>query len=149
MLVEAVWSIKAAPGPLRAFFQRIQAKKGKQVAAVATARKLAVLIWHMLTKQEDYAWARPALLQWKLRELELKAGQLARLELRHRVQIAFRIVWMHERGCVGPLELLPRISRQLAERPVDAQEATLEITSNAHQPESDRRILEGCPRNCT
>src|ERR1700730_10450710 len=76
----------------------------------------------------------------------MTAGQLGRLELRHRVQIAFRIVWMHERGCVGPLELLPRISRQLAERPVDAQEATLEITSNAHQPESDRRILEGAAK---
>jgi len=78
MLVEAVWSIKTAPGPLRAFFQRVQAKKGKQVAAVATARKLAVLIWHMLTKQQDYAWARPALVQWKLRELELKAGEPSR-----------------------------------------------------------------------
>jgi transposase len=78
MLVEAVWSIQAAPGPLRAFFRRVQAKKGKQVAAVATARKLTVLIWHMLTKQEDYAWTRPALLQWKLRELALKAGEPSR-----------------------------------------------------------------------
>ncbi len=78
MLVESVWSIAAAPGPLRAFFNRVSAKRGKQVAAVATARKLAVLIWHMLTKGEDYAWKRPALLQWKLRELELKAGHASR-----------------------------------------------------------------------
>ncbi len=78
MLVEAAWSIAAAPGPLRAFFHRIGVKRGKQVAAVATARKLAVLMWHMLTKNEDYAWTRPALLQWKLRELELKAGHASR-----------------------------------------------------------------------
>ena len=39
------------------------------------ARKLTVLIWHMLAKNEDYAWTRSALLQWKLRELELKAGK--------------------------------------------------------------------------
>jgi transposase len=78
MLVETVWSIATTPGPLRAFFQRVSAKRGKQVAAVATARKLAVLIWHMLTKGEDYAWTRPALLQWKLRELELKAGHASR-----------------------------------------------------------------------
>lgn len=78
MLVESVWSIAKAPGPLRAFFQRVSAKRGKQVAAVATARKLAVLIWHMLTKGQDYTWARPALLQWKLRELELKAGHPSR-----------------------------------------------------------------------
>lgn len=78
MLVESVWSLVSAPGPLRAFFQRIATKRGKQVAAVATARKLAVLIWHMLTKGEDYAWTRPALMQWKLRELELKAGHASR-----------------------------------------------------------------------
>jgi transposase len=78
MLVEAAWSVASAPGPLSAFFQRISVKRGKQVAAVATARKLAVLIWHMLTKHEDYAWKRPALLQWKLRQLELKAGDASR-----------------------------------------------------------------------
>ena len=77
MLVEAAWAAARAPGPLRAFFLRIQSKRGKQVAAVATARKLAVLVWHLLTKQEDYAWARPALLQAKLRKTELAAGEPA------------------------------------------------------------------------
>lgn len=77
MLVEAAWAAARAPGPLRAFFLRIQARRGKQVAAVATARKLAVLVWHLLTKEEDYAWARPALLQAKLRKVELLAGEPA------------------------------------------------------------------------
>ena len=54
MLVEAAWVISGAPGPLRAFFIRIRDKRGKQVAAVATARKLAVVVWHMLTKDEDF-----------------------------------------------------------------------------------------------
>jgi transposase len=75
MLVEAAWAASRAPGPLRAFFLRIQAKRGKPVAAVATARKLAVLAWHLLTKAEDYAWTRPALLEAKLRKVELAAGQ--------------------------------------------------------------------------
>jgi hypothetical protein len=74
MLVEAAWVISGVPGPLRAFFMRIRDKRGKHVAAVATARKLAVIVWHMLTKDEDYAWSRPALLDWKLRKLELTAG---------------------------------------------------------------------------
>jgi len=78
MLVEAAWALAPAPGPLSSFFQRISKKRGPQVAAVATARKLAVLIWHMLTKDEDYAWSRPALVQWKLRQLELKAGHASR-----------------------------------------------------------------------
>lgn len=74
MLVEAAWAASKAPGPLRAFFLRIRARRGAQIAAVATARKLATLVWHLLTKEEDYLWARPALLANKLRSLELKAG---------------------------------------------------------------------------
>ena len=75
MLVEAAWAAGRAPGPLRAFFVRIQRRRGKQVAAVATARKIAILAWHLLTKDENYAWARPALLNAKLRKVELLAGQ--------------------------------------------------------------------------
>lgn len=78
MLVEAAWAAAATPGPLRAFFLRIKDKRGQQVAAVATARKMAALIWHLLSKQEDYAWARPALVEAKRRQLELKAGRPSR-----------------------------------------------------------------------
>jgi transposase len=75
MLVEAAWAASKAPGPLRAFFLRIRARRGHQVAAVAVARKLAVLCWHLLTKEADYLWARPALVAHKLRAMELQAGQ--------------------------------------------------------------------------
>lgn len=78
MLVEAAWALAMGAGPLSAFFHRISLKRGKPVAAVATARKLAVLIWHMLTKEQDYTWTRPALLQFKVRALELKAGRPSR-----------------------------------------------------------------------
>jgi transposase len=74
MLVEAAWAAARAPGPLRAFFLRVSSRRGQHVAAVATARKLAVLIWHLLCKGESYLWARPALHAKKMRELELKAG---------------------------------------------------------------------------
>jgi transposase len=78
MLVEAAWVISGTPGPLRAFFIRIRDKRGKHVAAVATARKLAVIVWYMMSKDENFIWDRPALLQWKLRKLELKAGHPSR-----------------------------------------------------------------------
>jgi hypothetical protein len=55
----------------------VRARRGQHVAAVAAARKLAVLIWHLLTKGESYAWPRPALHAKKLRDLELKAGHKA------------------------------------------------------------------------
>ncbi len=53
-----------APGPLRAFSLRVRAPRGEQIAAVATARKLAVVVWHLLTKAEDYTWTRP-LVVWR------------------------------------------------------------------------------------
>jgi len=71
MLVEAA---ARSPGPLRAFFMRVRAKRGQHIAAVAVARKLAVIAWHVLTKQQNYAWTRPALHAQKLRDAELKAG---------------------------------------------------------------------------
>ena len=75
MLVEAAWAAAKAPGPLRAFFIRIRARRGHQIAAVAVARKLATLCWHMLTKGEDYRWARPSLVAHKRRAMELAAGR--------------------------------------------------------------------------
>jgi transposase len=61
VLVEAAWSSCRTPGPLRAFYQRIYARRGYQTAVVATARKLTVLAWHLATRDEDYAFARPGL----------------------------------------------------------------------------------------
>ena len=75
MLVEAAWAAAKAPGPLHAFFVRIRAKRGHQIAAVAVARKLTVLCWHMLTKESDYRWARPALIANKRRAMELQSGK--------------------------------------------------------------------------
>ena len=73
-LVEAAWSVVRQPGPLRAFYQRIRARRGHQVAVVAAARKLACLFWCMLTRNEDYAFQQPSLTRKKLRRLELSAG---------------------------------------------------------------------------
>lgn len=73
-LTEAAWAAARTPGPLRAFAQRVSAKRGRQVATIAVARKLAVLAWNLLTRDEDYAFARPSLVRRKLRAMELKAG---------------------------------------------------------------------------
>ncbi|WP_080971054.1 IS110 family transposase [Burkholderia cepacia] len=78
MLVEAAWGATQAPGPLRAFFLRVRDRRGQQIAVVATARKLAVIVWYVLTRGEPFAWDRPALTAHKLRALELQAGMPAR-----------------------------------------------------------------------
>jgi transposase len=73
-LVEAAWSAVLQPGPLHAFYQRLRARKGHGKAIVATARKLAILFWCMLTRSEDYAHQQPSLTRKKLRRLEITAG---------------------------------------------------------------------------
>jgi transposase len=78
MLVEAAFTASKIPGPLRAFYQRVRARRGTQIAIVATARKLVVLCWTMIERGEDYAFARQSLTEKKLRALELRAGMPAR-----------------------------------------------------------------------
>jgi transposase len=74
VLVEAAWVASRAPGPLRAFTQRVAARRGWNVAIVAVARKLAVLAWHLLSRREEYAYGRPSRHRAKLRMLELRTG---------------------------------------------------------------------------
>src|SRR3954469_25877797 len=73
-LVEASWSAVRQPGPLHAFYQRIRARRGHQVAIIAAARKLACLFWVLLRRGQDYAFGQPSLTAKKLRRLELTAG---------------------------------------------------------------------------
>ena len=74
-LVEAARSVAQQPGPMHAFYERLHARKGHNSAIVAVARKLAVLLYCMLTREEDYAHQQPSLTARKLRMLEVKAGQ--------------------------------------------------------------------------
>src|SRR5918998_965566 len=73
-LVEAAWSVVLQPGPLHAFYDRTRARRGHGKAIVATARKLAILFWCMLTRDQDYAHQQPSLTNKKLRRLEITAG---------------------------------------------------------------------------
>ena len=78
LLVEAAHSAIRVPGPLHAFYQRVRARRGRQIAIVAVARKLAVLAWHLLTHDTDYRWTPPSLATQKRRQVELKAGAASR-----------------------------------------------------------------------
>ena len=73
-LVEAAWSAVLQPGPMRAFYQRVRARRGHGQATRAAVPKLAVLFWCMLTRSEDYAHQQPSLTRKKMRRLEITAG---------------------------------------------------------------------------
>jgi transposase len=75
LLVEAATAAIRVPGPLQSFYARLRKRKGHSKAIVGTARKLAVLVWHLLTSGQPYAWAPPVRTHEKIRRLQILAGQ--------------------------------------------------------------------------
>jgi transposase len=73
LLVQAAHHVAEHPGPLGAFFRRVAKRRGYNVAVVATARKLAVIAWHMLKANEPYRYAQPRTVEYKLEQLRVTA----------------------------------------------------------------------------
>lgn len=73
MLIQAAWTVERQPGPLAAFFTKVAKRRGRNIAVVAVARKLAVIAWHMLTKNEPYRYAVPSTMAAKLGRLRIRA----------------------------------------------------------------------------
>lgn len=73
VLVQAAQVIVKYPSPLRAFFLRLRARRGRNKAIVAVAAKLTRIIWQMLTKGEDYFYAPPLRTKEKLARLRIIA----------------------------------------------------------------------------
>jgi transposase len=73
LLIQAAQHVGSHPGPLGVFFRRIATRKNRKVAVVATARKLALIAWHMLTANEPYRYAQPLPTQNKLSKFRVRA----------------------------------------------------------------------------
>ena len=118
-LVEAAWSVVRQPGPMRAFYERTRARRGHGKAIVATARKLTVLFWCMLTRDEDYAHQRPALTKKKQRQLELTAGAPARTKQAAGIWSTNRAILHAERALAEQAEVSYKrmVTDQKAGRP--------------------------------
>lgn len=78
VLVEAALHARRSTGPMKAFGERVAKRRGQNVATVAVARKLIVIAWNMLSRGEDYAFARPTLVAQKIRKIELATGAPSR-----------------------------------------------------------------------
>lgn len=74
VLVQAAQHVGKHPGPLGVFFRRLLKRKNRNVAVVATARKLVVIAWHMLKNNQPYRYAQSQPTQAKLARLRLRAG---------------------------------------------------------------------------
>jgi len=58
--------------PLLAFFRRVAFKNGRAAAITATARKLAVIIYQMITKQQPYQPLNSEVLNKKIKSQQIK-----------------------------------------------------------------------------
>lgn len=74
MLSQGVQHLARHPGPLGSFFRRIARRKSRQVAVIATARKLVTIAYLMLKNNEPYRYAMPDLVDRKYRRLSRAAG---------------------------------------------------------------------------
>ena len=76
MLTQAAQVVSRHPGPLGDFFRNLAKRRTWNIAVLATARKLAVIIWHMLKRNEPYRYALPATVKHKLGKLRVRATGL-------------------------------------------------------------------------
>jgi hypothetical protein len=73
LLVQAAQRLATHPGPLGHFFRKLAKRKNRNVAVVATARKLVVIAWHMLKSNQPYRYALPGPTELKLQRLRVLA----------------------------------------------------------------------------
>jgi transposase len=73
LLVQAAQCLASNPGPLGVFFRRLAKKKNRNVAVVATARKLVTIAWQMLKNNEPYRYAQPDPTETKLQRMRGRA----------------------------------------------------------------------------
>ncbi len=84
MLIEAAEHFRRSPVIYRNMYQRIKKKKGHNVAIVAVARRLAEVIYSMLSKNEEFIYARPRLMDEKRARIRKLARDKASLNLKRR-----------------------------------------------------------------
>jgi transposase len=140
LLVEAARGAVSTPGPLRAFYRRIERRRGAAIAVVAVARKLVVLAWHILTSGERFRFERATVVREKRRALERRLGipALRRRPAPGEPNLAAR----RERELVTLLEAEAAYKAEVASRTTkDAAAAKGEATVRPSKGQDARRSL--------
>jgi transposase len=73
LLTQAAQHLALHPGPLGVFFRRLARRKNRNVAVVATARKLVGIAWLMLKHGEPYRYSQPESTRTKLAAFRVTA----------------------------------------------------------------------------
>ncbi len=150
MLIEAAQHLDKHPGPLGVFFRRLAKRKNRNVAVVATARKLLTIAYLMLKHNEPYRYAQPQTVKAKLARLRLKAGGKRRRggnpkgsgrhpnygtgQRTRRIAALQEVCQAEGLAAPTPLEQLPPGEQRMLE-----QTGTLNAMQSFRQPQSRRR----------
>jgi transposase len=67
LAIEASQVLAMSSAPIAATYHRVRRKRGHNLAVTALARKLTVVVWHLLSKREPYRYAPPTRTRAKLR----------------------------------------------------------------------------------
>lgn len=74
LLAQMVLHVLRKDAAMREWFRRIKGRRGAKIARVAVMRRLTVIFWHMLTKQQPYTTAAPAARRAKSRGMAKSAS---------------------------------------------------------------------------
>ena len=77
----AAWSLHHSKCALGAFYRRIAFRRGSFVAIKATARKLAVIFWNMMTSGESYRKETDIGYEQKLQAVQIRKLQKQAMKL--------------------------------------------------------------------
>lgn len=79
LAIEAAQVVARSGSPLSATYWRVRRKRGHNVAVTALARKLIVVVWHLLQHGEPYRYAPPTRTRFKLRRLERERRRVSQV----------------------------------------------------------------------
>jgi transposase len=102
ILVEAAHTTVRYDPELGKFFRRLEKKKGYSVAIVAVARKMLVIIWHLLSGDGPYRHVKVRSYATKLLNWGYKIGK----EQRGQKCGAFVLYWLQQVGLDGQIDQL-------------------------------------------
>lgn len=75
LMVEAAWNAVRWEPHWRKVYDRIKQRRGSSIAIVAVARKLLVVVWHLLHNHSQYHHLKPATFVRKLQEWAWRIGR--------------------------------------------------------------------------
>jgi transposase len=138
LLVEAAEHLRKSPGPLHSMFQRINKQRGHNVAVVGVARKLAELVWHLLTKEREYLYAVPK------RTIDKRSGW--RLLAKRRIGIELKSAAQRSIGrpvLYGTGEAGTKLKREIVRRAAEQSERIYRaMVSQQHRSKTEEQSAE-------